>query len=234
MIKDYIAFDLETTGLRVEEDDIIEIGAVKVRNGKVCDRFIEFLKPTKTISSLVTSITGITNEMVSNARDTEQIIIDFMHFCEDDVLVGHNIMFDYKFMKTYAKKYGFSFEKRGIDTLKIARKAVPSLPSKKLEDLCLHYQIINQAAHRAYHDALATAKVYHMLAHDYEMIFPDLFIPNILNYKPPKKQPCTKKQLLFLESLCETHHIPFPKGAEDFTRSEASRYIDRIISKEIL
>lgn len=94
MIKDYIAFDLETTGLSVETDQIIEIGALKVRDGKIVDRFMEFLKPDKPISSIITGITGITNSMVADARDTETVIRDFVEFCEDDVLIGHNIMFD--------------------------------------------------------------------------------------------------------------------------------------------
>ena len=63
MIKDYVAFDLETTGLNVETDYIIEIGALKVKDGKVCDRFIEFVKPQVPISPMITNITGITNVM---------------------------------------------------------------------------------------------------------------------------------------------------------------------------
>lgn len=73
MIKTYIAFDLETTGLSEEEDNIIEIGAVKVQDGKVIDRYMQFLKPEKPISPMITGITGITNEMVSHARNTEDL-----------------------------------------------------------------------------------------------------------------------------------------------------------------
>lgn len=113
MIKTYVVFDLETTGLDVENDNIIEIGALKVREGKVTDRFMEFLKPDMPISPMITGITGITNEMVKNARDTKTVIRDFVNFCEDHILVGHNIMFDYKFMKKYASQYGESFEKKG-------------------------------------------------------------------------------------------------------------------------
>ena len=96
MIKDYVAFDLETTGLNVETDYIIEIGALKVKNGKVCERFMEFLKPPTPISAMITNITGITNEMVASSRNTPDIIRDFVDFCGDFVLLGHNIMFDYK------------------------------------------------------------------------------------------------------------------------------------------
>ena len=230
MIKDYVAFDLETTGLDVETDYIIEIGALKVKDGKVCERFMEFIKPPTPISSTITNITGITNEMVSQARATKDIIREFVDFCGNSVLVGHNIMFDYKFMKKYASEYGFAFEKKGIDTLKIARKTLCNLESKSLGTLCAHYQIINQAAHRAYHDALATAKIYHYLAHDFEDKEPKLFAPESLQFKPKKVQPCTPRQIEYLRSLCTQHNIKIQEQPEKLTRSEMSRLIDNIIT----
>ncbi len=230
MIKDYVAFDLETTGLNVETDYIIEIGALKVRDGKVCERFMEFVKPQVAISPMITNITGITNVMVADARNTRDIIRDFVEFCGDFVLVGHNIMFDYKFMKKYASEYGFAFEKSGIDTLKIARKVLCNLDSKSLGTLCEHYGIINQAAHRAYHDALATAKIYHYLAHDFEGKEPKLFAPEALQFKPKKVQPCTLRQVEYLRTLCAYHNIRIQEHPENMTRSEMSRLIDNIIT----
>lgn len=231
MIKTYVAFDLETTGLSEERDSIIEIGAVKVRDGKVTDRFMEFLKPAEEISPMITQITGITNEMVAHARNTKEVIDDFMGFCGEEVLLGHNILFDYKFMKRYACKYQHSFERRGIDTLKIARKVHKDLESRSLEALCAHYQIKNDAAHRAYHDALATAKLYHCLGHYFEEKEPNLFVPEPLFYQPRKEQPATEKQKRYLEKLCGWHRIAVPEDLEAMTRSEASRFIDRVIAK---
>lgn len=230
MIKDYVAFDLETTGLSAEEDSIIEIGALKVRNGKVCERFMEFVKPSQPIPEKITQITGITNEMVKVARPTKDIICDFVSFCETDVLVGHNIMFDYKFMKNHASKYNMTFEKSGIDTLQIARNVLKHLESKSLGALCEYYQITNQAAHRAYHDALATAKVYHLMAHDFEEENERLFQPVQLQYQPKKVQPCTAKQRMYLKALYDYHQLPFPEGLEAFSRSEVSKMIDRTIA----
>ena len=230
MIKDYVAFDLETTGLNVETDYIIEIGALKVKDGKVCERFMEFVKPQVPISPMITNITGITNEMVAGARNTRDIIRDFVEFCGDFVLVGHNIMFDYKFTKKYASEYGYAFEKSGIDTLKIARKTLCNLESKSLGTLCEHYNIINQAAHRAYHDALATAKIYHYLAHDFEDKEPKLFVPEALQFKPKKVQPCTLRQIEYLRTLCTYHNISIQEKPENLTRSEMSRLIDTIIT----
>ena len=231
MIKDYVAFDLETTGLSPETDQIIEIGALKVKDGKVVDRFMEFVKPDIKISPMITNITGITNEMVVDARDTQEIMKDFVDFCGDYVLVGHNIMFDYKFCKIYANKYGYVFEKRGIDTLKIARKIHKDLESKSLGVLCEHYEIVNQAAHRAYHDALATAKLYQCMAHYYEAQDEKLFAPIQLMFKQKKVQPITKKQMDYIASLCKYHDLCPDKCLEEMTRSEASKFIDSIISE---
>ena len=81
MLKSYIAFDLETTGLNPQENEIIEIGALKVREGKVVDRFMEFIHPLSPISSAISELTGITNDMVATARSCEQVIPDFLEFC---------------------------------------------------------------------------------------------------------------------------------------------------------
>ena len=168
--------------------------------------------------------------MVENARPTKDIVRDFVAFCEGYILVGHNILFDYKFMKKHALEYGLPFEKMGIDTLQIARKTLRQLESKSLGGLCEHYNITNQAAHRAYHDALATAKIYHMLAHEFETSDEKLFIPEQLQYKPKKVQPCTAKQIEYLNMLCGHHNIKMQEQPEKLTRSEASKLIDSIIS----
>lgn len=230
MINNYVAFDLETTGLNVEKDYIIEIGALKVIDGKVADRFMTFLKPPCSIPYHITEITGIDDTMVADAKNTNEIIRSFVDFCNGYILVGHNIMFDYKFMKKYATQYGFPFEKQGIDTLQIAKKVHKDMDSRSLSNLCTHYQIENQAAHRAYHDALATAKLYHILAHHFEMENMDLFKPKDLLFVPKKVQPCTKKQLQYLEALCSYHNISMDQYANKLTRSEMSRCIDHIIS----
>lgn len=229
MIKTYIAFDLETTGLSEEEDNIIEIGAVKVQDGKVIDRYMQFLKPEKPISAMITNITGITNEMVAGARNTEEVIREFVQFCDGYLLLGHNIMFDYKFMKLYATRYGLSFEKEGLDTLKIAKKVHKDLESRSLEALCSYYKIINPAAHRAYHDALATAKIYHMMGHYFEEKYPASFRPEQLQYRPKKVQPATEKQIKFLQALIQCHQLEMTPDYEGMTRSKASKLIDGII-----
>lgn len=229
MIKNYVAFDLETTGLDVEKDCIIEVGALKVVDGKVKERFIEFIKPERPISALITNITGITNEMVASARSQKDVVGDFIDFCEDYVLLGHNLMFDYRFIKKQAVQSDICFEKKGLDTLKIARKVLKHVESKSLGALCEHYDVVNTAAHRAYHDALATAKIYHMLAHDFESGNEKVFVPEQLQYKPRKTQLCTAKQLEYLRTLSAYHNLKMQEHPEKLTRNEASKLIDHII-----
>lgn len=229
MIKDYVAFDLETGGLNCEMDEIIEIGALKVKGGKVAERFNQLIRPKVPVTPQITAITGITNEMLEKAQPVEKVIPEFILFCRDEIMLGHNVMFDYKFTKVYAKRYGLPFEKKGIDTLKIARKVLPDLESKSLGALCEHYEIVNQAAHRAYHDALATAKIYHMLAHFYEEKYPKLFEPENLIYHQKKVSPATAKQKAYLNELLKYHKIDFNQDMDAMTKSEMSKVIDKII-----
>lgn len=229
MLKSYVCFDLETTGLDPLYNEIIEIGALKVRDGKVAERFMEFIHPQEEISPMITNLTGITNEMVANARPADAVISDFLEFCEDDVLIGHNVGFDYSFMKSGASNLGLTFEKFGIDTFKIAQRTLKSLPSKSLSSLCEYYQIENKAAHRAYYDALATAKLYQTLAHYFENEDPSLFKTQQLTYKIKKVQPATAKQVALLQRLCSQKKKVPEWNPDTITRSEASRLIDTLL-----
>ncbi len=229
MLKSYVCFDLETTGLDPLYNEIIEIGALKVRDGKVAERFMEFIHPQEEISPMITNLTGITNEMVANARPADAVISDFLEFCEDDVLIGHNVGFDYSFMKSGASNLGLTFEKFGIDTFKIAQRTLKSLPSKSLSSLCEYYQIENKAAHRAYYDSLATAKLYQTLAHYFENEYPSLFKPQQLTYKIKKVQPATAKQVALLQRLCSQKKKVPEWNPDTITRSEASRLIDTLL-----
>ena len=229
MLKSYIAFDVETTGLNPLEDEILEIGALKVREGRVAERFMEFIRPTLSVPPAITALTGITDEMVAGARSIRQVVADFLDFCGDDILIGHNVSFDYSFMKCSAAADGLPFEKMGIDTLKIAQKVHRDLESKSLGSLCDYYHIENRSAHRAYHDALATAKLYQTLAHYFETDDPKLFKPVQLTYKIRKPQPATQKQLALLENLVRKKRIKPDWDTRTLTKSEASRIIDKLL-----
>ncbi|MEE0418519.1 MAG: 3'-5' exonuclease [Lachnospiraceae bacterium] len=231
MLKSYVAFDVETTGLDPVENEVIEIGALKVRQGKVVDRFMEFIKPSCPIPPKITGLTGICDAMVASARTRDQVIPDFLEFCRDDVLIGHNILFDYGFIKMGAEALGYAFVRDGIDTLKIARAVHRDLPSRSLGELCDHYQIENAAAHRAYHDALATAKLYQTMAHYYEETEPLVFRPAPLVYVGKPSPKATKKQLDLLMRLTKQRKLAQDWDPETLTVAEASKRIERILSR---
>lgn len=122
MIKNYIALDLETTGLHPSEDRILEIGAVKVVNGEITDRYETLVNPGMAISPRIQELTGINDAMAATGKDTKTAITELLEFCEELPLLGHNILFDYSFVKKNAVNLGLTFEKDGVVTLKIARR----------------------------------------------------------------------------------------------------------------
>lgn len=155
-IKDYVCFDLETTGFG-KTAEIIEIGAVKVRNGVIVDKFSELVKPVNPISSEVTALTGISQNDVENARNISAVLPDFLKFIENDILLGHNIAtFDIPIVRRYAAlEMKSTFEPKYIDTLYLAQN-VNGIPDHKLQTLLDHYGIENARAHRAFEDCEAT------------------------------------------------------------------------------
>jgi len=229
---DYVSIDLETTGLDPKKEKIIEIGAVKVINGIVTDTFETFVDPGKQLTDATTKITGITENDLIGAKDMKVILGDLLDFIEDLPLVGHRILFDYSFQKKAAVNQGLEFEKKGIDTLQIARIYLPELESKKLEDLCKHF-LISHDAHRALSDARATHELFLKLQDRFGIKEEALeyFIPRPLVYKVKKEGPITRPQKERLYRLLEAHQIQSEFEVEKMTKNEASRYIDQILSR---
>lgn len=236
-MKTFIAVDLETTGLSPEEDYIIEIGALKYQDGKCKGTFSRLVKPPISISWRITEITGIDNKMVQNAPPIETVMKEFVDFIgEEEVFLGHNLRFDYSFLKVHGKRVGYNFPIKGLDTLRIARKFLINLPKKNLGALCEYYHVINPCAHRAYEDAKTTAVIYAKLHNDFAKDNPEAFQPQDMKYKEKKKEPMTEKQKKYLIDLVKYHKIQdevFLGDMEGFlsamTKSEASRKIDEII-----
>ena len=187
------------------------------------------VNPGFPLEESVTRITGITDAMAAEGEDPKRAVESFLSFCGGLPILGHRVIFDYSFVKCSAVQDGLTFEKMGIDTLKIARKVHADLDSKSLGSLCSHYHIENKSAHRAYHDALATAKLYQTLAHYFEADEPRLFQPVQLTYKVRKPQPATPKQLAFLTSLIRKRGAKIDLDSQTLTRSEASRMIDGLL-----
>ncbi len=182
-ITTFVCFDIETTGLSPARDKIIEIGAIKVREGKIIGYFSEFINPQMKLPANIIQLTGIKDEMLMNSETEDNIIKRFIEFTEDYTVIGHNILFDYSFIKTAAMKQHMVFEKMGIDTLEISRKLLTCLESKSLENVCRYYNIMNDHAHRAYEDAKATVMLYVNLCNDFYWNIPEAFIPKPLWYK---------------------------------------------------
>ena len=136
MTDDYIALDLETTGLNPKLDKIIEIGAVRVRKGRTEDTFHSLVNPGRAVEERVSELTGIDDGMLAGAPDMGQLLKPLLAFIGGDILIGHRILFDYSFLKKEAVNQGVSFEKEGIDTLKLARKFLPDLESRRLAYRC--------------------------------------------------------------------------------------------------
>jgi DNA polymerase III subunit epsilon len=228
-ITTFICFDIETTGLSPEQNKIIEIGALKVKDGKVIDKFSEFINPGISLPENIIKLTGITDQMLSNVETEEVVVAKFIEFAEDYILLGHNIMFDYSFTKVAAKRIGLSFEKSGLDTLIISRKLLKDLESKSLTSLCKYYGIENKRAHRAYEDARATALLYVSLCNEFYNRYPEVFLPGLLNYKVKKTTSITSKQKNYLLDLIKYHNIDYMQSLDELSQSEASKAIDKII-----
>ncbi len=229
MIYEYVAFDLETTGLSELDDEIIEVGAVKIRNHKIVGKYNQIINPHRSLSSKIIELTHITQEMVDVGREKEEVIREFYDFCDGYPLLGHNVMFDYRFMKTAMKQLHLPFEKEGMDTFLLAKKFLKEeVKSKSLGSVCEYYNYQNQAAHRAYHDALATAVVYEKML----LQFPkerEAFEPKPLIFKVKKNSPATQKQKEYLNSLMKYHRIKRSVDFDSLSKSDASKQIDQII-----
>ena len=160
-----VVFDLETTGVKyIEGHEIIEIGAVKLKNGEIVETFETLIKPKKEIPPEITKINNITNKMVENSISVEQAIPDFYKFCENAVLVAYNIDFDLPFLNHYAIELGYAFDHKYLDAFALAKQSVPGLKNYKLKTVCAHFNVSLENAHRAVFDTIATAEVFIKMA----------------------------------------------------------------------
>lgn len=229
MTDHYLVLDTETTGLNPARDKVLEIGAARIEKGQVADTFSALIDTGIPLPERITELTGITDAMQAEGRKTEEVFREFVVFCGDLPVLGHNIQFDFSFLKQTAVNLGLSFEKEGIDTLRIARKVLSDLPSRRLSDLCVHYGIDPGHSHRALDDALATHELLKRLWEEFGEKEPELFMPKPLQYSAKKQGPITDSQKGYLNDLLKYHRIDTNIRIEDMTKSEASRMIDRII-----
>ena len=159
---DYVIFDLETTGISPNYDEVIEISALKVKGGEVVNEFNTLVNPGRKIPFGATKVNGITNAMVAEAPAFSHVLAEFLDFAEGLVLVGHNIArFDMKFIWRDAEQYfGEIPQNNYVDTLQVARKHLPKMDHHRLVDLAEYYGISSEGAHRALNDCYMNQKVY--------------------------------------------------------------------------
>ena len=154
---EYVVFDLETTGLSADSDRITEIGACRVRDGVIVDKFSQLVNPECEISDYITSLTGITNEMVEDKPVIAEVLPRFKEFCGDSTMVAHNAKFDMSFIYANAKRLGMFFPNKTADTLKMSRQLFPEEKTHKLDEMCQRLGVSLENHHRASDDAEATA-----------------------------------------------------------------------------
>ena len=230
MVTSYVCVDVETTGLNPKSENIIEIGAVKVVDGQVVDTFQSFLKPRKPLEDRIVALTGITDEMLVDAPDGKKVMPLFAEFCGDLPLVGHNLIFDYAFLKRAMLNEKLSFERKGVDTLKIARKYLPELESRNLGFLCQYFNITH-TAHRALGDAQATVQLYEILKQRFgEKAVSEectVFAPKMLVHNAKREQPITVAQKEQIARYCARLNLVPEQDVHTMTRAEASRFIEK-------
>ncbi len=157
---EFVVFDLETTGLNPSQHEIIEIGAVKVKNGKKIDEFKSFVNPEGRIPAKITEITGIENRMVEDAPGLSKVINQFIDFTGEAVLVAHNADFDYGFIRTALQNLNIKRDEYTVlDTLGLSRALVRDSKNYKLNILADYFEVDLDNHHRALDDAEATAEI---------------------------------------------------------------------------
>ena len=159
--EEFVVFDIETTGLNSHTNEIIEIGAVKIKAGRIVDRYSQLINPGRPIPYHITEITSITNEQVANEPKIDKVIGKFVDFIGDAVLVAHNAPFDMGFIKRDIKKYlNIDLQSSVIDTLQMARDLFPDLKKYGLGDLNKTLGLALEKHHRAVDDSQATANMF--------------------------------------------------------------------------
>lgn len=235
MTDTFVCIDLETTGLQPKYDKIIEIGAVRVDEGAVTGEWASLVNPGRKLEERIVELTGIRDEQLAEAKKVSDVLPDLLAFMGERPLLGHCLHFDFAFLKRAAVGEKLTFERQGIDTLKIARKYLKELESRSLGALCKHYGIPHKA-HRALDDARATTALYGKLVEAfYEKESAEgeknLFVPRQLHHPIKRDTPITIPQKEQLYKLLDKHKLVVDYEVESLTRSEATRKIHQLLAE---
>ena len=157
---EFVALDLETTGFIPSENELIEIGAVRIRNGEVVETFEKLIKPSKPIRDNITELTGITNDDVASAPDAAQVLPQLHAFIGQAPIVAHNVDFDVPFLKYHLAKLGLSLPNPTIDTLSLSHLLITGIKRFRLNQVAKHLKISQEQHHRALDDAFVCGKIF--------------------------------------------------------------------------
>ena len=227
IISDYIAIDLETTGIRLSKDKIIEVGLLKVKDSHIIDTFSCVINPDMQVDDKILELTKISKNELENAKRIHEVINHIVDFCEEYVLLGHNTIFDYSFVKKEANRAGLEFEKRGIDTYKLCKRVLPENVRKNLTEACNYFGIERKNSHRAFSDAYYT----HVLFQEIIKNFKTLEISSeAMKVKIKKFVSIRKRTKEDLQKLLNCHRIGCKVNIDLLSESEAKRMMDKIKS----
>ena len=154
-----VVFDFETTGLHADQDYIIEIGALKIQDGKAIDEFQFLIKPPLALTEENTKLTGITTEMLQDAPTLSEVMPKFLTFIKGSILMAHNADFDMSFLRYEGAREDYEIDLPCFCSLKLSRQLLPDLQHKNLDSLAGHYGLTFEARHRAIGDCKVTYAV---------------------------------------------------------------------------
>jgi DNA polymerase-3 subunit alpha (Gram-positive type) len=159
---DFVVFDLETTGAKAPPCRITEIGAYRVKNGKIIDEYQTLVNPETAIPLFISQLTGITDAMVKNAPKFRDVAADFLNFIGDSILVAHNAHFDMHFLNHEIGRIHTDYRVKNpsLCTVRISRRLLPNVENHRLNTLANHYSVALLNHHRASDDAHATAHIF--------------------------------------------------------------------------
>lgn len=225
----YCVLDLETTGFSPKQDDIIEVGIIKVNENKIIDEYTSLVKPVKkNLSKHITNLTGITNEMLENSPLFSEICDEIFDFIGNNIIVAHNAHFDINFIyDNFKQNKNIEFTNDFVDTLYISKKLLPELKHHRLNDLADFFNI-NFIGHRALNDCKATFDIFtslnkymvdNNLSIDYSVPIVNNFDNSIILDKIDKAR---------LKSELQNKKIAFTGELDNFTRTQVNYLCDKI------
>ncbi len=237
----FVVFDIETTGFSPIKNKIIEIGAVKIKNGEIIDRFSEFINPEVPIPYRIEKLTSINDEMVMHAPNREVIVPKFVEFCKGAVLVGHNVAFDISFINQNCKELGIDVDYTTVDTLWLSRYFFPLQAKHTLDAVAKTLNVVLDHHHRAVDDAECTALIFNkfvpMLKEQKAQTLTDVNIlgkptPDMIRHLRPTHCIILAKNTLGrvnLYTLVSKSHIDYFRRFPLIPKSELLKYREGLI-----